>query len=94
MAAGGVFVMKEKERSAYTLISTGMIIPGCDLVCSLNALQNSMIFTPYWPSAGPTGGAGFALPAGTWSLMNPVTFFAMNDLSRAASAASRYTPFS
>jgi len=30
-------------------------------------LQNSMMFTPCWPSAGPIGGAGVAFPAGTWS---------------------------
>src|SRR5713101_7077054 len=33
-------------------------------VCALNALQNSMILTPRWPSAGPTGGDGLAAPAG------------------------------
>jgi len=32
-------------------------------VFALNALQKSMIVTPCWPSAGPTGGAGVALPA-------------------------------
>src|SRR5688500_197140 len=36
-----------------------------------------MMFTPCWPSAGPTGGAGLAAPAGTWSLTNPETFFAI-----------------
>ena len=34
-------------------------------VCALNALQNSMMFRPRCPSAGPIGGEGFALPAGT-----------------------------
>ncbi len=38
-------------------------------VFALNALQNSMMFTPCWPSAGPIGGAGLAFPAGTWSLI-------------------------
>ena len=33
-------------------------------VRALNSLQNSMMFTPCCPSAGPTGGDGFALPAG------------------------------
>ena len=28
-----------------------------------------MMLTPCWPSAGPTGGAGFACPPGIWSLM-------------------------
>src|SRR5207245_5102994 len=39
-----------------------------------------MMFTPCWPSAGPTGGAGVACPAGICNLMNAVTFFAIvND---------------
>src|SRR5206468_1206391 len=45
-------------------------------VCALNALQNSMMLTPCWPSAGPTGGAGLACPPGIWSLMSVRTFFA------------------
>src|SRR6185436_16157099 len=47
-------------------------------VCALNALQNSMMFTPCWPSAGPTGGAGFACPPGICSLMSVRTFLAMS----------------
>src|SRR5919205_2453284 len=46
-------------------------------VCALNALQNSMMFTPCWPSAGPTGGAGLAWPPGIWSLISVRTFFAI-----------------
>src|SRR6185312_10751709 len=46
-------------------------------VCALNALQNSMMFKPRCPKAGPIGGDGLALPAGTCSLMKPTTFFAM-----------------
>src|SRR5512133_1058213 len=46
-------------------------------VCALNALQNSMMFTPCWPSAGPMGGAGVALPAGTWSLTSACTGFVL-----------------
>ena len=57
-AAGGVFVMKVKERSSKTMISTGVMRPPACWVCALNALQNSMMLTPCWPSAGPTGGAG------------------------------------
>src|SRR2546430_703695 len=34
-----------------------------------------MMLTPCWPSAGPTGGAGVALPAGIWSLTMATTFF-------------------
>src|SRR3954452_14187045 len=76
-AAGGVFVMNEKERSSKTVISTGVIRPFWSAVCALNALQNSMMFTPCWPSAGPTGGAGFAWPPGICSLMSVRTFFAI-----------------
>src|SRR5437868_6240851 len=47
-------------------------------VCALNALQNSMMLTPCWPSAGPTGGAGFACPPGICSLISVITFFAMS----------------
>src|SRR5688572_30270444 len=56
---------------------TGMISPGESLVRALNCLQNSMMFTPCWPSAGPTGGAGFACAPGTCSLSYPVTFLAI-----------------
>src|SRR5437879_4899758 len=45
-------------------------------VWALKALQNSMMFTPCWPSAGPTGGAGLAWPPGIWSFMSVMTFFA------------------
>src|SRR4029450_7443279 len=34
-----------------------------------------MMFTPGWPSAGPTGGDGFALPAGICSFTTAWTFF-------------------
>src|SRR5215468_8998334 len=34
--AGGVLVMKVKDRSAYTVMITGMIIPGCACVLALN----------------------------------------------------------
>src|SRR5881392_2458738 len=46
-------------------------------VWALKALQNSMMLTPCWPSAGPTGGAGLAWPPGIWSLMSVRTFFAI-----------------
>src|SRR4051794_17298607 len=54
-----------------------MMRPFSSWVCALNALQNSMMFTPCWPSAGPTGGAGLAAPPGTWSLMSVRTFLAI-----------------
>src|SRR6185436_11734281 len=44
-------------------------------VCSLYCRQNSMMFTPCWPSAVPTGGAGVAWPARIWSLTTASTFF-------------------
>src|SRR5437016_3855326 len=55
-----------------------MMRPFSCAVCALKALQNSMMFTPCWPSAGPTGGAGFAWPPGIWSLMSVRTFLAMS----------------
>src|SRR5512138_3608200 len=77
IAAGGVLSWKVKERSAYTVMMTGMMSASfaCACVAALNCLQNSMMLTPCWPSAGPTGGAGFAFPAGSCSLICPVTFF-------------------
>src|SRR5712691_3462036 len=61
-----------------------MMRPFSCAVCALNALQNSMMLTPCWPSAGPTGGAGFACPPGICSLMSVRTFFAICLLFRAA----------
>src|SRR5205085_11953762 len=61
-------------------MTTGMIVPPWSCVWALNALQNSMMFTPCWPSAGPTGGAGLACPPGICSLMVVRTFFAMSRL--------------
>src|SRR4029453_3154272 len=40
--------------------------------------QNSMMFTPCWPSAGPTGGAGLAWPPGICSLLRVRTFLAIS----------------
>src|SRR5262245_21286313 len=36
-----------------------------------------MMLKPCCPSAGPTGGAGVALPAGMCSLISPITFLAI-----------------
>src|SRR6478672_1188391 len=47
-------------------------------VAALNALQNSMKLSPRCPSAGPIGGEGFALPAGTCNFIIPTTFFAIH----------------
>src|SRR6267154_4333319 len=75
--AGGVFMMNVKLLSANAVITTGTGRPGSrPCVWALNALQNSMMFKPRCPSAGPIGGEGFALPAGTCSLIKPMIFFA------------------
>src|SRR4029453_14285303 len=91
--AGGVFMMNVKLLSAYAVITTGMGRPGSIFcVCALNALQNSMMFKPRWPSAGPIGGLGFAFPAGTCSLMYPMIFFAISAPVRVQAAAIRGLP--
>ena len=41
---------------------TGSTLPALSCVRALNCLQNSIIFTPLAPKAGPTGGEGFAAP--------------------------------
>ena len=47
--------------------TTGRMSPSWLPVWALKPLQNSMMLTPCWPRAGPTGGAGLALPAGICS---------------------------
>src|SRR5262245_45156849 len=47
------------------------------LVRSLNCWTNCPMFTPCWPSAGPTGGAGVATPPDTCSRICAVTTFAI-----------------
>src|ERR1700759_2452371 len=54
-----------------------MIMSPCCAVLALKSLQKAMMLTPCWPSAGPTGGDGLALPAGSCNLTYPVIFFAM-----------------
>src|SRR6266511_4532725 len=54
--------------------STGMTCPIWAWVASLYCRQNSMMFTPCWPRAVPTGGAGVACPARIWSLTMAETF--------------------
>src|SRR5205823_6921346 len=78
--AGGVFVMNEYDRSAYTVTTAGMIRPSWPAVFALKFLQKSIMFTPCGPSAVPTGGAGVALPAAIWSFTTAVTFFAIGTL--------------
>src|ERR1700688_2368156 len=57
-------------------------------VCALNALQNSMMLRPRWPSAGPIGGGGLAAPAGTCNFREAVTFFALSHSLRRRPHAS------
>src|SRR3954454_9221753 len=52
-----------------------MTLPRWVSVAALYALTISMMLTPCWPSAGPTGGAGVAAPAWICSLMSPAIFF-------------------
>src|SRR5216683_192615 len=51
--------------------------PSWLLVWALKPLQNSMMLTPCWPRAGPTGGDGLAFPAVICSFTIAWTFFAM-----------------
>jgi hypothetical protein len=50
------------------IVGIGMLFSR-SCVAALKALQNSMMLTPRWPRAGPIGGDGLAVPAGTWSLI-------------------------
>src|SRR5687768_14797899 len=54
-----------------------MTWPLCAAVRSLYVLQNSTMLMPCGPSAVPTGGAGVALPAGSWSVRTVRIFLAM-----------------
>src|SRR3984957_6912237 len=49
-------------------ISTGMMLPRWLSVAALYWRTKSMMFPPCGPSAGPTGGAGVAWPAGRYTL--------------------------
>src|SRR3990170_5825376 len=62
------------------VIPTGMMESPSACVLALKVLQNSMMLTPCCPSAGPTGGAGLAFPAGICSLTIAVTTFAIGFL--------------
>src|SRR5947207_14564381 len=53
----------------------GTVSPASFFVASLKRFTNSPMFTPCWPSAGPTGGAGVACPPGHWSLTLTITSF-------------------
>src|SRR5215218_1886674 len=59
-------------------MTTGIVVPMSPCVWALNALTNSMMLMPCWPSAGPTGGAGDAWPPGACSLIVVSTFLAID----------------
>src|SRR5262245_12509176 len=44
--AGGDFMMNVYERSAYTVITTGMMVSPSFALFALKSLQNPMMFTP------------------------------------------------
>src|SRR5574344_1164019 len=56
---------------------TGSTFPARSCVCALNFLQNSIMFTPLEPSAGPTGGEGLAAPPLICNLINPAISLAI-----------------
>src|SRR6185437_1966324 len=58
-----------------------MTLPRSDSVWALYALTNSMMLTPCWPSAGPTGGAGVAAPALICNLMIAESFRFLGGIS-------------
>src|SRR5207302_490279 len=78
--AGGVFRTNVNERSSKMVISTGITRPACWAVRSLYSFTNPMMLTPCWPRAGPTGGAGVALPAGSCNLTIALTRLATTTL--------------
>jgi prepilin-type N-terminal cleavage/methylation domain-containing protein len=79
-AAGGVLMTKSNDLSLKTVIATGNILPALSCVLALNCLQNSMIFKPAAPNAGPTGGDGFAAPPLTCNFTTLDTSLAISNL--------------
>src|ERR1700683_2030539 len=63
------------------VISTGMMLPRWPSVAALYCLTKSMMLTPCGPSAVPTGGAGVAAPALSWTLTIAATFFFLGAIS-------------
>src|SRR5260370_16556780 len=61
--------------------STGVIIPARLWVRPLNCFTNSMMLTPWGPRAVPTGGAGVACPAATWSFTTAAIALAISILA-------------
>jgi hypothetical protein len=74
--AGGVLRTNVNERSSKTVIWAGMTWPALSAVFSLYDLVNSTMLMPCGPRAVPTGGAGVALPAGSWSVSTMRIFLA------------------
>ena len=68
--------MNVKLRSSKTVIWAGITWPALSAVRSLYALVNSTMLMPCGPSAVPTGGAGVALPAGSWRVRTMRIFLA------------------
>src|SRR5262245_57416971 len=70
-------------------MTTGSMSPlrSGEAVLSLNCLTNMPMLTPWAPRAGPTGGAGVALPPGHWSLTWAVTCLAMGVHQKSRPAA-------
>src|SRR5271166_6483645 len=69
-------------------MSTGTTVPRMLSVAALYCLQNSMVWTPWGPSAVPTGGAGVADPASSWIFTTASTFFFGAIVSRSPSSVS------
>ena len=63
-AAGGVLVTKVKLRSAYTVMTTGIIMPMSPLVRSLKSLVNWAMSRRIVPGPGPQGGRASPCPRG------------------------------
>src|SRR4051812_41410527 len=78
-AAGGVLRMNVNERSSKIVICAGMTWPVLSAVFSLYDFVNSMMLIPCGPSAVPTGGAGVALPAGSWRVRTIRIFLATGN---------------
>src|SRR5579859_7094906 len=58
-----------------------MTLPRWDSVAALYCLTKSMMFTPCGPSAVPTGGAGVAAPALSWTLTTAAIFFFLGGIA-------------
>src|ERR1700739_3689378 len=52
-----------------------MMLPRWPSVAALYCFTKSMMLTPCGPRAVPTGGAGVAWPAGSWTLTMVLSFF-------------------